>query len=692
MGETRRIATFTLSVVDTGTTFIAIPTRTHHGNCGEQTTIAGHVQAKTTILIVVSVNQVGIGTTIHQESAHSFFGKTETSGTHGSHRIIPTPGLAPVPIVPNPVEGIGHDIFAQQTRFGHHTERTQNGHVIGGVTNVDVGVGSGFGSEIQFIFVVSQRRQFIENNFPFHIFRHSQTLTPSLGHVQSIMPIRKFERRIDGFGSTQSFLSWNGAFQHVTVAHAIVISEICHEFSRFENEFGVRFPQSGIGGMITIHQFGHVENMRLLPNKERTHFRRRFGSRRIGHLHPTNTLKTLTLCNFTSHIFSLEIPIQARNQEFVAVPKSEVNTMPPVHFQVIFSKPTVVGKSRFLRRIHTCTLDGGKILRQHHATFQFEGTFILTQRKIDGTAIFPERLPIIRSQRFNCLNFSLFCQRRSNFYKFSGKIDFGFSTHQIKSMSLFCLLERSLAFPRNLYIVCGGIQHTLQNNGIGILRNDAGRMLFRTVPIGGIIAVLARRIRKFPRNLQLFFGDKRRSHAGSNHVFFRMTESADFHSFTGGHETAIDATIPHIQSLVDILQIVCGQCLCICVCHCQTHITQMHTMRIFAIIIGSRALTSHFVELHGIRFLLSTEIIVLQSFFRSVFLRIRKTMPSPLRHGSQGHTQSITFGERLQTGSIHRHGKIAITHRNRRQRIHLAHFHCMTSHQSLAIDGLRLRV
>ena len=69
--------------------------------------------------------------------------------------------------------------------------------------------------------------------------------------------------------------------------------------------------------------------------------------------------------------------------------------MPPIHFEVWFSIPTVVGKTGFLWRIIGGTLQPGQVLGSDDPAFEFIGPAIGIAAEVDGAATFPELRPLL---------------------------------------------------------------------------------------------------------------------------------------------------------------------------------------------------------------------------------------------------------------------------------------------------------
>src|SRR5512135_775283 len=68
-------------------------------------------------------------------------------------------------------------------------------------------------------------------------------------------------------------------------------------------------------------------------------------------------------------------------------------------------------------------------------------------------------------------------------------------------------------------------------------------------------------------------------------------------------------------------------------------------------------------------------------------LRIREAVPAPLRHGRQQHALFMKFGKSLQPSDVSRKGELAVTYRQRRERVGISQDDHMPSHQRLTVDG-----
>src|SRR5688572_30554010 len=135
--------------------------------------------------------------------------------------------------------------------------------------------------------------------------------------------------------------------------------------------------------------------MRLLPNEKRSYRRRRFIACVINHFLPAQSCKTLSLCYGTRTVGNGKIPIETFFHQFRPSPQCKMNGMPPMHFEMRFTKPTVIGETGFLRRKSAGTIHFCEILRQYHSSFQFMCPLIGAAAEIDKAAAVPEFFPVI---------------------------------------------------------------------------------------------------------------------------------------------------------------------------------------------------------------------------------------------------------------------------------------------------------
>ena len=241
------------------------------------------------------------------------------------------------------------------------------------------------------------------------------------------------------------------------------------------------------------------------------------------------------------------------------------------------------------------------------------------------------------------------------------------------------------AFPTEGYVISCGIEHTFQHSALGILANNDRRMQVIGIPVAGIVCVSACGVRETQINTAMrTVGD-----ASGNHIFIGMTDGLHIVGVAIQCKVAGDFTFPHVQRLPDVRDIGGFHSFA----QFKADDAQMQTMRVRAEPVGSLFLSAGFFELAGIEFLVSTtKVECFQSFFVFQILRIGKTMPAPLTLCAQGDTFAIHLRKGLQTGSIYRKCKFAVTDTEGSQRVEFGHLGIVTGYQCFAVyRGLLLR-
>ena len=268
----------------------------------------------------MSAHQIGVGALGHEQCIDGFLTVAQPGGTHGHHRIVPSPGLVPVPSVPNPVERFLHDGFVEESGVGQDAIGAQHGGMVADILDVRIGVGGIGGSQIQPV-LMCQR-----------VHLHG-----SAGHFQRPLPVGQFERRVDGGLGRERFLCRDAAAQGIGGGSLTggLAGKVEHELGGLFNQ---RTETPDVRTRAT-QQFGEIDEMRLLPNEVAACFRRGFLGAGVGHLHPTDALVALSLGNLAGHRLGLEIPVERPLKQFGMSPKRELCLMPPNHLQVIFAEP-----------------------------------------------------------------------------------------------------------------------------------------------------------------------------------------------------------------------------------------------------------------------------------------------------------------------------------------------------------------
>ena len=78
--------------------------------------------------------------------------------------------------------------------------------------------------------------------------------------------------------------------------------------------------------------------------------------------------------------------------------------------------------------------------------------------------------------------------------------------------------------------------------------------------------------------------------------------------------------------------------------------------------------------------------LLVEGFLSTVVLGVGERVPSPVAHGSQGHTVGIVLRKSLQARGICRKGKAAVAYGERLQRVDGYNVRVITAHHALAVD------
>ena len=132
----------------------AIPASTHHGDGCQQAAIARQIAAQALVLIVMSVGQVGVGALVHEQGTDGILGYSQPGSVHRHHRIVPAPGVVPVPVIPYPLLGMFHHLWFDEAAHGEDAHGTQYGRVVADEPDVAVGFNIRLGSQISVLAVL----------------------------------------------------------------------------------------------------------------------------------------------------------------------------------------------------------------------------------------------------------------------------------------------------------------------------------------------------------------------------------------------------------------------------------------------------------------------------------------------------------------------------------------------------------
>src|SRR5579871_2252263 len=137
--------------------------------------------------------------------------------------------------------------------------------------------------------------------------------------------------------------------------------------------------------------------MRLLPGQKGVDPVRTFSSFRPDIFGPARSPAANSPGGLSCDRQDLAVEVETPHQQILASPQREMSRVPPVHFKVKLSVPTVLNESGFLRGQRASAIDGGLILRKHDAPLQLRPAAVVAARQIDGASRRPEFFPVLRS-------------------------------------------------------------------------------------------------------------------------------------------------------------------------------------------------------------------------------------------------------------------------------------------------------
>ena len=154
--------------------------------------------------------------------------------------------------------------------------------------------------------------------------------------------------------------------KHITVA--LQRGKTGHEISRLFDDVAP-LGQCLTRRMTLVANFSVVNGVRLLPDQERADAGRGIVAIRANHFGPPHAIISLPSSNLLGDRKDALIEIEGAFKEREPIPGSEVNAMPPVHFEMGFAIPGVKEKPGFGRRHGPGAVEGGVVRREDNATF-----------------------------------------------------------------------------------------------------------------------------------------------------------------------------------------------------------------------------------------------------------------------------------------------------------------------------------
>ena len=343
--------------------------------------------------------------------------------------------------------------------LGRHG-RSTTAHGVEGVEALQV-VGLAFGQAcgVDAVFL-GQGSKIADDLVPLVIALLTHAFAPLLGYIEAIVPISKFKGMIEREVLRHAFLHGGGSFQIEFFCFGVIADEVGHKLGSLFYLPGI-FSQRFFRGIGAIHFLGHIDVVGLLPDEERARVRRCFASPGIGHLHPANALEALSLGNLAGFgVGHGVVPLEHLLYGLRAIPKSEVDHVPPGHLQMRAAEPSVVGEACFLWRQVVGAVHLRQVLREHHTALQFLGTRVGALREVYDAAFLPPAVPRFQdAAQFLVEDESPLGGRRLVFV-FGLECQHVISSREFEVMAV-ALLQLGFSLPREGKVVAGGVDRML---------------------------------------------------------------------------------------------------------------------------------------------------------------------------------------------------------------------------------------
>ena len=166
----------------------------------------------------------------------------------------------------------------------------------------------------------------------------------------------------------------------------------------------------------------------------------------------------------------------------------------------------------------------------------------------------------------------------------------------------------------------------------------------------------------------LSLGEQFRLDACEDTVSLGESGCGHFNGYAVGGKTRVDGAVPEFQFLVDAFQFCEFQLPALAVGEFQSECAEIQSVGIHAEIVGGLLLAPSLLVLYGIHLLMAVaEIEGTLRFLWGELLVVGEGVPSPVRHGGQGHPVLIVLGIALQTGHVNGGGKMSVAKTKRSQ-------------------------
>ena len=194
-------------------------------------------------------------------------------------------------------------------------------------------------------------------------------------------------------------------------------------------------------------------------------------------------------------------------------------------------------------------------------------------------------------------------------------------------MRLF-LCDAGIPVPLAGHKITGGIEAMVDDGaGAGIFYD--GRLMAFFIPVVAHVVKLIAGKRKPQADFQSAFFQQGGAYLYGNDVLLLVTIGEHIDRYAFEREMAFDFAGPHIQLLVQVVQVGKGSGRAIFFDELKTDIAQLQAMYVFAEIIAGTLVSFRGTPLHRIGYFTAIEVIITQAFFKAVTAVVGKTVPAP---------------------------------------------------------------
>ncbi len=446
-----------------------------------------------------------------------------------------------------------------------------------------------------------------------------------------------------------------GVFAFAVVAVLFEEGEAGHEVGGLEDDF---FPlgEGLFRGILAVGEFGVVDRVGLLPDEERGDGGGGIAAIGADHFGPADAVVTLADGGGFGDGHDAGVEVERGGEEGEAVPGGEVDAMPPVHFEVGFSVPTVEKDAGLGRGHGACAVEGGDILGEDGAAFEFVGAGVGAGGEVDDAAGGPEIGPMSGGGVEGVIEGG-----ERGISGSGGEEEDEFEEIIAGEEGVFVLgdlIEMAAFF---LEVVVDGIviivEGAMHAGSIGIgNRFEAGGVLVGGVPVGHVDVAGGVGEEDFCGDL--LFGEEGGFDADGKGVEDRVDGGADAHGLAEELEGGGDGAGPEVEGLVDVGEIGRGGGRAIRFFEEEGDATEVEVVGVFAEVVVEGGLA-------GGGGGVADGAAVGVEVFHFVLIGVDvgacgEGMPAPGGGGAEGEVVVVRIGKGLEAGDVGSEGEVAV--------------------------------